>query len=233
MRQMNVLVEDDVSKFPYQLLKGYGNVLEGSYGDQSIVDKMYGEFAKDTIVQVDVVADNRNTLEVYRDAVLKAKELENVFVIPIPCIEYYFIRAFLGYSVPEAVTVITFGDYTKCVKNHRGRRLSTTIDFEHFCKSVVGNYTDCFKSNKFVRVSCLCDNPKTSFCDDALTLEIKRQRMLNTMPVTTHVMNKVMLGDVSYILNIINNCEYLYNSMAKSFKDAGIIIDIIPLEKQI
>ena len=166
---VTVLVEDDIACFPYQLLaENCGCPLLGSKGNKKLVSKML-ELAQDTIVLIDVIPNNWKTVVLYDKVLKTARTMYNTYVIPILCIEYYFIHAFLGYINVDTTAVLLFENYQKHTKK--------------FCKSVLHSYSKCMRNDVFVSTDCVCmDKPFSLQCKD-IPLSVKKKKLFYSLPL--------------------------------------------------
>lgn len=229
---MRILVEDDTRSFPYLLLKRYfGDNIYGACGNDNIVSVL-SDLQEDVVVFIDVSADNHETITAYKNAVNKAKELSNVFVIPIPSIEYLFIRAFIGYSYTEFKTVLTFGNYKEVGHSTLRRRKLNTYNFENYCKSTVNNHMSCYYKRIFEKQNCICDKYQINDCRE-LSIDEKSMRMALSLPVFLNN-NEIYSEDLkSRIQLAILKGEYLYNKMALNYLNYKIITTHSELQENI
>lgn len=222
----NLLVEDTISKFPYQLLTPiFGEKLKGSNGNKNIESDVASS-SENTVVLVDVSPDNMETILSYTDAIDAASSLHNVFVIPYPCIEYCFIRALIGYADVDMTAVITFENYILHTRNIYKKQLNTK-NYEKFCKSVVHLYKKCMRNDVFVTSDCFCDEPLNDDCY-SITLKTKQYKMCYGLPI-------YLLSDdtddkfKNRVKASIEEGESVYYKMAERFLSYGIIECIQPL----
>lgn len=114
------------------------NCISFSEGDKNIIKKLteLRETNKILVVFIDVMPDNIKTVECYNKCIkwVDSGEVE-CYVIPIPCIEYYVIKAFYKESLVKNV-VIDFMNYKDYIYDDNHRLLSNK-SFEKFCKSVI------------------------------------------------------------------------------------------------
>lgn len=215
---MTFLFEDDISKFPYNiLLKSCKYPVVGSRGNKNIPSKMR-ELGSDIIVFVDTVADNPVTVSYYNKAVKLSRCLPNTYVFPIPCIEYIFIRSFIGYYSAESTVALKFDDFMNCTLNCRQLPLVTTKGFENFCKDVVRQARDCYATGVFVTEDCLCKD-KLSDCSE-LTIYLKGIKLMSSLPIFLNNFS------TSAFSTRLRECENLYYRMGESFKRQGLIKQI-------
>lgn len=95
-----------------------------------------------TIVYYDLVYDNPTTISKLKDLLtyLIDKRCANVFVVPIPCIEWQAIKAF-GKDCELRDIAISFGNYrdTKIYLYNMNHKKAT---HEKYCKSLLGEIVD-------------------------------------------------------------------------------------------
>jgi hypothetical protein len=109
--------------------------------NDSVIHKLENLIDKNDIILVfvDLIADNQSTWGVYianiRYILQSSVENHNVFVIPFPCIEFVFNKAFGEFALEK--------DYNECMIS-RGdyKKFKNCKNFERFCKSVLYNYED-------------------------------------------------------------------------------------------
>ncbi len=220
---MKVLVEDDIVKFPYPLLTNFSKcVIKGSKSNGNIVSYMFKETKNNTVVFVDTMPDNYNSVRAYKEAIYAGRKLSNVYVVPIPCIEYYFSKAFIHRESEERSAVLSFGKFRDIKFNTFHKKLATSRTFEKFCKSVVEKEMDCFSNGVFIEDACKC----TFAIDDctALSLYEKYLMFIQNLPLGTILES----GDISIddIHKAQNVGVSLYYECARKFKKYGYISDI-------
>ncbi len=211
---VKVLFEDNIKSFPYQLLGRLPNVtVEGSKGATRIKN-MLPELRPTTVVFMDVTADKPSTIHRYNELVDEISSMSGVYIVPIPCIEYYIIRAFFGYCSIEYETALTFGNY-KCITKSFNKLSTNTHNYEKYCKSIVHNYNRCFRDDTFVTQDCSCLN-RFDGCFD-LSLKEKTSRLLLSLPVY------LLDTDDIAIKKGIEISEALYDIMSAEFLKNGVI----------
>lgn len=91
----------------------------------------------DTLLYVDVVPDNIKTMSTYLRLMqhIVYRRMVNIYIIPIPCIEYFVIQGF-GDECIEKSIVVNREKYldTKVAKHNLPLKCKT---FEKFCKAVM------------------------------------------------------------------------------------------------
>lgn len=223
---LEILVEDDISKFPYQLLKvAPGLSIRGCNGNNNFETEIHSS-QHGTLVLVDLSPDNGNTVRAYRKAIDIASTLQNVFVVPIPCIEYCFLRAFFSSHNSDVAAVLHFVDYRKHTHDIYGKSLSHDFNYETFCKSVLKHQRPCLRNSVFVTRDCVCSKPLHNNLCEPLTLETKALKFLSSLPVYTYVEEPLSVTR-QRVHRAITEGEALYYKMAEAFKSYGII-DTIP-----
>lgn len=210
-------IEDNIDIFPNNLLDN--RVCQGFNGCNILTNDI--SKLHDMICYMDTPADNPSTIENFIEAKRNISSGSNVYLIPIPCTEYFFIKAFIGYTTVESVTAINFLDYRKITRSMYGRKILTSR-YEKFCKSIINTNKSCFRHGDFKDIDCLCNRSDNS-CEE-LTVRSKRYRYANMFPIA------IMPTDiVSNIELIVESAYSLYNTMASNFYRAGIIQEVLPI----
>lgn len=210
---MHFAFEDDLSKFPNCLLDC--KICTGYNGNHNLIAVI--PELRDTVCFVDVPADNRKAISMFRDAKDRVVPGSNVFVVPIPCTEYIFIKTFLGYSTRESEIAIKFEDFRHIVRSSYGRSINT-IRYEKFCKTLLLADKPCFRNGDFVSKDCLCSTNKQDCYE--LLLYSKKYRYAISFPVP------ILEAIGTNIQAMVDVAYKLYYSMASRFLEFGII-DII------
>ncbi len=220
---MKVLTEDNIEVFPYPLLTKYSKcIIKGSKSNTNIVSYMLKEMKNNTLVYVDTLPDNVHSVEAYRSAVISSRSLSNVYVIPIPCIEYYFTKAFISRDSEERSAVLNFGEFKNIKYNTFHRKLHTSRTFEKFCKSFIEKEMNCFSDGTFINVDCKCDN-KLGTCID-FNVYAKYIRFIQELPLrSVFITENIPLED---IIKAQEAGRALYYKCARHFKKYGYISDI-------
>jgi len=167
------------SKFPNP------DVVKFAMGNRNIINRIreLDDGVTEMLVYIDVMPDNFLTLQEFNRVVkwVADNELKNVHVLPIPCVEYYAIAAFLDPQYKEVPTVLEFNLYKQVPINHRGKELSCK-SFEKYCKSVLNNYIGCLKpAGSFYTDDCMC-NQRQQLCDSG-DLYRKAWQLIGKLPV--------------------------------------------------
>lgn len=104
----------------------------------ALLENVLATLDDEVVVYVDVVPDNVKTISTYLRLMQYVihKGSKNVYIIPIPCIEYFAIKGF-GSDCIEKSIVVNRDEYlqTKIAKNNLSEKCKT---FEKFCKAVMG-----------------------------------------------------------------------------------------------
>lgn len=104
----------------------------------ALLENVLATLDDEVVVYVDVVPDNVKTISTYLRLMQYVihKGSKNVYIIPIPCIEYFAIKGF-GSDCIEKSIVVNRDEYlqTKIAKNNLSEKCKT---FEKFCKVVMG-----------------------------------------------------------------------------------------------
>lgn len=119
--------QEDTSNFI--CTKGNGSILESI----KVIIEQYG-LNTEIVVYLDAVPDNKNTILAYNTIYdyLKENPGHRVVLLPIPCMEYYFIKSIQGQQVE------TNKDWVKACINRQWWRDTSIIETEKdqkFCKS--------------------------------------------------------------------------------------------------
>lgn len=183
-------------------------VVEFAGGNRNIVNciRKLDDGVTTMFVYVDVMPGNIETVSVFNDTIDWVAEncSGNVYVLPIPCIEFYVISAFLDRKYKEVATVLDFNYYIQVPKNHRGKELSRD-NFESYCKPVINNYLGCLKSKgEFYDTDCEC-NRRQDLCGSG-DLYVKSWKLVGELPVfvtssKVDIPISTKLADVSAIRN--------------------------------
>lgn len=240
---MQLMFEDSreavISKF---LCKAYGDSdsckeLEFLGGDTGLVGKVEELCMKDSlyVVLVDVVPDNNATIRAYLDLNEYCMSVNNICVIPIPCIEYFIIKALGDRSVDE-VNQIFEGRHVRetelVQKILRGRYKS----FEIYCKKVVDHkLLPCQKKNgRYYTQDCICNKPLRGVDCININLHEKAVNVIKKLPVFVYsgkISGNIKRVDFFRDLPVIKqNCIDLYYDIANDFKHNGYIDDIVGIK---
>ncbi len=213
---MKFTFEDDLAKFPNILLDK--SCCTGYYGCLNLLNNI--AVLNNTVCFIDTPADNISAISNFKMARSLSKKCNNVYVIPIPCTEYIFIREFMGYSTPESKIALTFGDF-RSIKRSVYHRSIDANSYEHFCKMVLRTNKPCFRNNVFVTSNCLCDHSQAD-CSE-LSIYDKKHKYTSNFPIP--ISSKVSID----IGKAVSDCYDLYYKMANSFYNLGIIKRVIPI----
>ena len=203
-----------------------------SLGDKNII-RCLQEVRETCIVFVDVVPDNVRTVEEYRkcDKWRKEEKRSNISLIPIPCIEYYAIKSFIGETTDAATSVLTRQAYKDVTVNDRKKRLSVA-SYERYCKSVLYNHRDCMDTaGSFYMVDCFCaKKSRPHDCIEYKRLE-KAWDLLQSLPaIIYHERSTRKTVGTIIGADLENEMVRKYYELAKSFLRAGYISEIQTLE---
>jgi hypothetical protein len=204
-------------------------------GNRKIADYIKAiDTSKTAIIYIDVVPDKYETVEEYNRCikVICDNKLKGVYVIPVPCIEYFVIKAFLDRKNSEVDCVLNGLNYKLFGKNDRGYKLSTK-DFENYCKSVVYNYQNCFRNGgDFYLQDCLCQKGGQLEACKEYSLDEKACKLVCTLPVFYNMST----GD-KFETNIVNIKDVIgkrvqeYYELAYKYVEYGIIRNIYKLRE--
>lgn len=192
-------------------------------------------------VYIDVVPDNINTAIVYKKLVRIQYKNRGVFVIPIPCSEYYVIKLLSAYGIigdTEEARIAINRQYFKgsdliCTDEER-RKIK---NFEKYCKLVLVKLPyDCAKPSDsidgdgtistmrhklFYTGDCLCSGPKHN-CE-ARSLRQKSAGLLSMyelFPAGSMVEGATKL-DYEGIYEIHKELVDEYNDMVRRYRSAN------------
>ena len=195
-------------------------------GNRGIVRYLKGNYHKyDMIVIfVDVMPDNYKTIREYNNCLVwckKHKELE-CYVIPIPCIEYCAIAAFIPeVDYKELNAIRDFNDYRECRFNYRGYQLST-VDFEHFCKTVLSSYKNCYHG-RFFKEACTCASGDYLGCEQ-YELDRKAWRLVTKLPAfVTGRVEKWFCTKVVDMVDVEKCAVEAYNKVYVKYEQLGLV----------
>lgn len=171
-------IESNISKL---LLKSFDeDVLIFADGNTNIKNVIL-QLPQDTaaIIFIDVVPDNSELKRVYKELLTVINSdinYKNRFIVlPIPCIEYYVIKAFC--NIMPSIEERYKSDY-KNIYPKINNRLLRLKSFEKYCKSIVTNYNSCLETKFLIRECGLsCD------CDNAISYDEKVIKILSSLPV--------------------------------------------------
>ena len=166
--------------------------IEFSGGNRSLQDVLDVINQNETyIIYVDVVPDNRNTVELYKklQEVVRVNKMDNVYLMPIPCIEYYVIKAFCESEDVDIQNVLKRRAY-KDSEFVKITLKGVCNSFEVYCKKVLGHKPDVCKrikkktirSGKFYSTDCICQD-SYSKCITSMTLDEKATKLIVNLPV--------------------------------------------------
>lgn len=141
-------------------------------------------------VFIDMSPDNSNTKTAYTNFVnnIREKPLSNVWLIPIPCIEFYVIKAFPE-DCKSVTDVLNFNEYTRtkrCKSFESNCKRVLNTDIENFIKNnCMVNESD-FSHHRdfgyFYKEDCPCSN--SAGCDKKMERELKAYKLWKELPVT-------------------------------------------------
>ena len=155
---------------------------------------------EDVVIYLDLVPDNPHTRDVYRqiDKQYRCK-FTKLIVLPIPCMEYYYIKAFqrqekFRLNEDAIKTVIERGW-------HKDQPLKRTVEerqkywsFEKFCKLVMQraiiiclhNWTKNTHNIEYLQVSCADCSRKPCLCTDRerpqFQINAKKKNFIHSFP---------------------------------------------------
>lgn len=209
---LKIILEDNESSAISQLLKRCfkEDTLIFTNGNKNIC-KMIKTLSPDIsgIIYLDVVPDNKQTITIYNQIskLLEDEAYRNRFILlPIPCIEYYVIRAFC--NIEPSISQRYTTNYRSL--NSMNGRLLGTRSFESYCKSIVRNYNSCL-SNKFLISECdtVCS------CADSISYGDKIIEFLRSLPV---FINSVLTEELVHHVDLYSIRDELIDMFNKAYK---------------
>lgn len=201
-------------------------------GNTEIISKVR-EHCKENesyILFVDVVPDNFRTIALYRKVVKYCQEKSNIFVIPIPCIEYYVIKTW-GDLNNNNVAEVFIGHHVKDTELTRIQLRGVYKSFEKYCKMVVEHcLLPCQKSKgRFYQEDCLCNHKLYNHSCVQVGVKEKAMSLVLKLPVHISFNSEQDLGAKVSMVDLINikeECTQLYYNIANDFKSNGYIYNI-------
>ena len=184
-----------LSKFLYKKYKSDEIFMAGGGGKVVNVADRLRQIYDIVIVYLDVVPDNQNTIY-FLDELLFNKSYyhwDNVFVVPIPCIEYFVITSFWNSLIPEGNLIKVKGNYrdTTYYLNNK----DTLTSFERFCKHIgkvteekchhivsVNEYEKTDRG-RFYCVDCNCNKQYVSDNHSDFKMRDKIDTLMNLLPL--------------------------------------------------
>lgn len=207
------MFEDSKEAIPSQVLRlACPELFEFAGGNRNIknkLDEIYNS-SESFIIYMDAVPDNEQTMRQIIQIVkyVKEKNYRDVYVIPIPCIEYYIIKAFGDRHNPEIQTVLSLGSYAESELNKKVYR-GMCPSFEKYCKQVALHVLKfCQRVGKgkeglYYLSDCLCEKADVEGCTIGVTRMQKAWSLVQSLPVFetnhTNVYFKVQRVDISDI----------------------------------
>lgn len=221
---------------------------ESNQNIQNNLDQISDPQTEDVIVYLDVSPDNPNTVKIYNrlnqletknpNIIPNRLRFRNFIVLPIPCREFYYIKALHNTQVEirkdwvmEALSRIPYKNST-LLDIPREQRYITT--FERFCKRVAYNqFKYCtIKENNlgYFDKDCKCWDTQDRYFDDRCeseNIDLKLQRILQAFPCFpegSHVMNRLTkiysLNKLTWedIKNIHMKLVDEYNAQVEQFR---------------
>lgn len=207
---MRYLFEDDITCFPYQLLpQACRSKVYGIKGNKNLLNACRTEFVSNTVVFVDVNADNPNTVSIYNKLMREASKRDNQFIVPIPCIEYYFIKDFLVNRNPHAKEILQFDEFRHLTRN--GEKT-----YEKCVKHFIELNGSCFYDKSFATKPCLCPESERGCVE--LPLDLKQLYFICNLPIF------IASDTIPEVINkVIATQKELYYNQVKKFLELGVI----------
>ena len=184
------------------------------------------------LVYVDVVPDNIMTIYEYLNCIkyIKENNFTNVFILPIPCIEYYVIDAFIEDELYRDL-IFNKSKYKDYTINKRNKKLSVD-SFEKYCKSMLYNSSPCMDKNKqFYKEDCICKKaPFNEKCNE-MNLDYKAWRLVGSLPVIAYSdRNKYIKARQVNINEVVDLLKEEYYKLANKYVEYGYIKTVVSLE---
>lgn len=207
-------------------------------GNRKVLTKLEEIWKEDEeyVVYLDVIPDNVSTLTEYNKIHkwLLQNNISNVTVLPVPSIEYYFIKALGDLNIPEVDVVFSTADYrnTELVRD----KLRGVCDsYEIYCKAVMNHKMDLCKrpmsksknltAKQYYLVDCLCLGPYEK-CNEDITLAEKAWSVIRQLPVFYNgQLNKYFKTRHVELKDVESRCIKEYNVLVDKLYLAGIIND--------
>ena len=204
-------------------------------GNRKVFSKLKEVWRDDItiIVYLDVIPDNESTITEYTKIQkwISSEDLKNIVVLPIPSIEYYFIKAMGDRSTHEVDVAINFGDYknTSLVKQKLNGVCSS---FEIYCKAVLNHKMDLCKrpmsksksplARSYYLTDCRCIDDK--YDCEIESLEEKAWCVIRKLPVFYNgKLNKYFTTKEVDLVEREQLCIKQYNRLVDNLYDANII----------
>lgn len=192
------IFEDNENMTSSALLKESfnGNNIHFSNGNSMMYRKLRSIYnTSDTfILFLDVVVDNLSTIKLYENLLIKCEDLENVYIVPILCIEYYILKMldedkllFVNQQDEELVKYLvrTF-DCNELSKEKQ--EIKTTLEKRYkyilnnqLCNCMKNIHIDNVSSSSFYLSDCVCE----SNCDFAVIQDslLKSEKLITSLPI--------------------------------------------------
>lgn len=179
------------------------------------------------IIYLDVVPDRIETLNKYTDIkkALASYKFSNVFICPIPCIEYFLILSFWDRTVIEAGSVFERHDFQPLKGVLQGRRNITS--YEVYCKDVMaltgkvcqripeGKRQEHSLLSMYYLEPCLCTRIYDNKACSSETLQSKAEALMSSLPIKSGTIEP---KDLVLIKNQINDAIAQYREAFESHK---------------
>lgn len=219
---MKIMFEDSENAVPSKFLRlACPTLFEFAGGGRNIRNKLDELYSAGEVflIYMDVVPDNEQTVRQFMQIVkhVRERKYKKVYVIPIPCMEYYIIKAFGDKSNVEIQTVLSLSDYGNSELNKKVYR-GLCPSFEKYCKQVALHVLRaCQRVGKgkrgfYYSEDCLCEKADTEGCSVEITRIQKAWNLVRTLPAFETNQTNIYFGVQRLTISSIQERQiYMYN----------------------
>lgn len=196
---------------------------------------------------MDTVVDNKMVMELYRKLYAKIRKYKNIYLVPIPCIEFILAKCFVKYDYIGEVSIELQQMLEVLVKDFRWNELSKEIKrkgniryTERAYKYIITCLKSCLKNEvsvnnplvgKFYLSDCDCQGEK--HCGECLKL--KAERLYTQLPYyeVDSEQYKLLLEKYDLPVEVIslemlhNRCRRLFQKICTELRAAQIPLAIL------
>lgn len=163
-----------------------------------------GKMAK--LVFIDLPVDNNSVVDLYISMVKEIIEYNMpVILIPIPCIEFYAVKAFSN-RTEDVQIMLKYGLY-KNTHTFRNNMSPKKVSFERFCKSLFS-----ISVGQELRGSCLLSSY-------GISKELE-DKLVTTMPA---YYKKGAKSEETRVISLISKMHNLFNEQLRVYNENGYI----------
>ena len=207
-------------------------------GNRNVLTKLKVIWDADSqfIVYLDVIPDNVSTITEYIKfhKWISSEDIQNVIVLPIPSIEYFFIKVLGDNAIDEVNVVFGSADYKRT--DLVSKKLRGVCDsYEIYCKAVLNHKMDLRKRplskskdltvRKYYLVDCLCSKPYEK-CTNEVSIIEKAWQVVKQLPVFYNgELNQYFKTHSVDLREVEKDCIRQYNTLVDKLYVAGIIYD--------